>query len=83
MPTSAEQAADWLLSGLELRSTLFHVGRYCGAYRASTAGRQRAFILCWKARAGFISPPKTAVLRKARGSWRAMPCSRCMTWRIA
>jgi len=39
MPTSAEQTADWLLSGLELRSTLFHVGRYCGAYRASTAGR--------------------------------------------
>ncbi|MCC8395376.1 AraC family transcriptional regulator [Paraburkholderia sp. MMS20-SJTR3] len=53
MPTSAEQAADWLLSGLELRSTLFHVGRYCGAYRASTAGAQRASFhlvldgACW------------------------------------
>jgi AraC-like DNA-binding protein len=53
MPTSAEQAADWLLSGLELHSTLFHVGRYCDAYRASTAGHQRAsfhLILegaCW------------------------------------
>ncbi|GJH35843.1 AraC family transcriptional regulator [Paraburkholderia hospita] len=53
MPTSAEQAADWLLSGLELRSTLFHVGRYCGAYRASTAGHQRASFhlvlegACW------------------------------------
>jgi AraC-like DNA-binding protein len=53
MTTSAEQAADWLLSGLELRSTLFHVGRYCGAYRASTAGHQRASFhlvlegACW------------------------------------
>ncbi|AQH02729.1 cupin [Burkholderia sp. KK1] len=53
MPTSADIAADWLLSGLELRSTLFHMGRYCGAYRASTAGHQRAsfhLILegaCW------------------------------------
>lgn len=53
MPTSVEQAADWLLSGLELRSTLFHAGRYCGAYRASTAGHQRASFhlvlqgACW------------------------------------
>ncbi|WP_321910304.1 AraC family transcriptional regulator [Burkholderia cepacia] len=53
MPNSAEQAADWLLSGLELRSTLFHVGRYCGVYRASTAGHQRASFhlvlegACW------------------------------------
>lgn len=53
MPTSAEQAANWLLSGLELRSTLFHVGQYCGAYRASTAGHQRASFhlvlqgACW------------------------------------
>jgi AraC family transcriptional regulator, activator of mtrCDE len=42
MLTSAEKAADWLLSGLELKSTLFHVGQYCGAFRASTAGHQRA-----------------------------------------
>jgi AraC family transcriptional regulator, activator of mtrCDE len=53
MPTSAEKAADWLLSGLELRSTLFHVGQYCGTYRASTAGHQRASFhlvlqgACW------------------------------------
>ncbi|WP_414439425.1 AraC family transcriptional regulator [Burkholderia sp. 22PA0099] len=42
MPTTVERAADWLLSGLELRSTLFHAGRYCGVYQASTAGHQRA-----------------------------------------
>ena len=33
---------DWLLSGLELKSTLFHLGQYCGTWQASTAGHQRA-----------------------------------------
>lgn len=42
MLTTADKAADWLLSGLELRSTLFHAGQYCGVYRASTSGHQRA-----------------------------------------
>jgi AraC family transcriptional activator of mtrCDE len=42
MLTNADKAADWLLSGLELRSALFHVGQYCGVYRASTSGHQRA-----------------------------------------
>jgi AraC-like DNA-binding protein len=42
MSSPADQAADWLLSGLALKSTLFHVGQYCGAFRASTAGHQRA-----------------------------------------
>ncbi|WP_343043297.1 AraC family transcriptional regulator [Pandoraea captiosa] len=37
-----DRVADWLLAGLELKSTLFHVGEYCGAYQASTAGHQRA-----------------------------------------
>ncbi|MGI4813824.1 MAG: cupin domain-containing protein [Janthinobacterium lividum] len=39
---NAETIADWLLSGLELKSTLFHVGQYCGAWQASTAGHRRA-----------------------------------------
>lgn len=53
MSASVEKAADWLLSGLHLRSTLFHIGQYCGSYRASTAGHQSAsfhLILqgeCW------------------------------------
>jgi len=53
MLTSADQFADWLVSGLELRSTLFHLGRYCGTYRASTAGYERASFhlvlagTCW------------------------------------
>nr|WP_249277578.1 AraC family transcriptional regulator [Pandoraea sp. PE-S2R-1] len=37
-----DRVADWLLAGLELKSTLFHVGEYCGAFQASTAGHQRA-----------------------------------------
>lgn len=40
--STADEAADWLLSGLALKSTLFHVGQYCGAFRASTAGHRRA-----------------------------------------
>jgi AraC family transcriptional regulator, activator of mtrCDE len=42
MHPHAEKIADWLLAGLELKSTLFHVGQYCGSWRASTAGHQRA-----------------------------------------
>ncbi|VVE45113.1 cupin [Pandoraea aquatica] len=38
----ADRVADWLLAGLELKSTLFHVGEYCGVYQASTGGHQRA-----------------------------------------
>src|ERR1700710_1344634 len=42
MPIHTEKIADWLLAGLELKSTLFHVGQYCGNWRASTAGHQEA-----------------------------------------
>ncbi|MGI4859607.1 MAG: AraC family transcriptional regulator [Janthinobacterium lividum] len=43
MPINADTTADWLVSGLELRSTLFHMGQYCGeGWRTSTAGHQRA-----------------------------------------
>jgi AraC family transcriptional activator of mtrCDE len=42
MSSHTETIADWLLSGLELKSTIFHVGQYCGAWQASTAGRHRA-----------------------------------------
>lgn len=41
-PAHPDRAADWLLAGLELKSTLFHVGEYCGTFQASTAGHQRA-----------------------------------------
>jgi AraC family transcriptional regulator, activator of mtrCDE len=42
MPHTADKMTDWLLSGLELKSTIFHVGQYCGTWQASTAGHQRA-----------------------------------------
>jgi AraC family transcriptional activator of mtrCDE len=42
MPPNAEHIADWLLAGLELKSTLFHVGQYCGVWQASTADHQQA-----------------------------------------
>lgn len=41
-PAHPDPVADWLLAGLELKSTLFHVGEYCGVFQASTAGHQRA-----------------------------------------
>ncbi|CAG4889330.1 AraC family transcriptional regulator [Paraburkholderia saeva] len=42
MQHTADKLADWLLSSLELKSTIFHVGQYCGTWQASTAGRQLA-----------------------------------------
>ncbi|PLZ03126.1 AraC family transcriptional regulator [Burkholderia sp. WAC0059] len=39
---SADNMTDWLLAGLELKSTVFHVGQYCGTWQASTAGRHLA-----------------------------------------
>ncbi|MGF6816694.1 AraC family transcriptional activator of mtrCDE [Paraburkholderia atlantica] len=39
---STDEMTDWLLSGLELKSTVFHVGQYCGTWQASTAGRHLA-----------------------------------------
>lgn len=34
-----DQLVDWLLSGIEWQTTVFHVGQYCGRWRASTQGR--------------------------------------------
>jgi len=42
MNTETDRLAHWLVSGLELDATVFHVGQYCGPWRASTAGRERA-----------------------------------------
>jgi AraC family transcriptional activator of mtrCDE len=37
-----DRLIHWLVSSLELETTLFHVGQYCGSWRASTAGRAKA-----------------------------------------
>lgn len=53
-----ERVAGRLLDGLRWRATVFHVGQYCGRWRATTAGRARAsfhLVLegrCWLHRPG-------------------------------
>lgn len=44
MPQSdrADRIIHWVLNSLELETTLFHMGQYCGSWRASVAGRARA-----------------------------------------
>jgi AraC family transcriptional activator of mtrCDE len=37
-----DKLVHWLLGSLELETTVFHVGQYCGNWRASTAGRALA-----------------------------------------
>ncbi|CRI56519.1 AraC family transcriptional regulator [Pseudomonas sp. CCOS 191] len=39
---SSSPLVDWLLESLELDASLFHVGRYCGGWHASTQGLGRA-----------------------------------------
>ncbi|EJL07445.1 AraC family transcriptional regulator [Pseudomonas chlororaphis] len=39
---SSSPLVDWLLESLELDASLFHVGRYCGGWHASTHGLARA-----------------------------------------
>lgn len=39
---SNSSLVDWLLENLELDASLFHVGRYCGGWHASTHGLERA-----------------------------------------
>ncbi|KAF1022192.1 MAG: RCS-specific HTH-type transcriptional activator RclR [Paracidovorax wautersii] len=36
---SRDGVIDWLLGSLSLEASVFHAGRYCGAWQASTAGR--------------------------------------------
>lgn len=42
MKPATDRLVNWLVSSLELDTTVFHVGQYCGAWHASTAGRARA-----------------------------------------
>ncbi|WP_300634032.1 AraC family transcriptional regulator [Pseudomonas sp.] len=39
---SSSALVDWLLDSLELNTSLFHVGRYCGNWHANTHGLARA-----------------------------------------
>ncbi|MGZ5052498.1 MAG: AraC family transcriptional regulator [Methylobacter sp.] len=42
MKPSTDNLANWLLSSLELQTTLFHVGQYCGMWRAVPSEHMRA-----------------------------------------
>ena len=37
--TDADRLVHWLVSSLELETSVFHVGQYCGSWQASTARR--------------------------------------------
>lgn len=37
--TPPDHLVNWLLGGLQLDTTVFHVGQYCGRWQGSTAGR--------------------------------------------
>ncbi|THT98789.1 AraC family transcriptional regulator [Lampropedia puyangensis] len=39
LDTPSHHLVNWLLGGLQLDTTVFHVGQYCGSWRGSTAGR--------------------------------------------
>jgi AraC family transcriptional regulator, activator of mtrCDE len=65
----ADAFSDWLLEDLELHSTLFHVGQYCGAWQASTSGHRRASFhvvlhgRCWlHLPAGITRPARSVAL---------------------
>lgn len=42
MQRSTDNLANWLLASLELQTTLFHVGQYCGMWRAVPSEYMRA-----------------------------------------
>ena len=42
MPHRQDRLIQWLLNSLELQTTLFHLGQYCGSWQASTTGLARA-----------------------------------------
>ncbi|WP_277052129.1 AraC family transcriptional regulator [Zestomonas thermotolerans] len=39
---SSSRPFEWLLENLEVETSVFHVGRYCGGWQASTSGMARA-----------------------------------------
>ena len=41
-PATSDKLAQWLLGSIELDAAALHVGRYCGPWRVSTAGRAMA-----------------------------------------
>ena len=42
MSSRQDRLIHWLLGSLDLQTSLFHLGQYCGSWKASTAGLARA-----------------------------------------
>ena len=42
MPNRQDRLIQWLLGSVELQTSLFHLGQYCGSWQASTNGLSRA-----------------------------------------
>ncbi len=57
-----DRLIHWLLGGLELETTLFHLGQYCGSWQASISGLARSgfhLVLggqCWLHLPGGVAP---------------------------
>jgi len=63
-----DQLVHWLLSSLELETSLFHLGQYCGAWRAAPSGLMRAgFHLVLKGRCWLHLPNEQRRIPLARG----------------
>lgn len=60
--TYSQQLIHWVINGLELQASIFHVGQYCGAWRASTSGHAKAsFHLVLKGHSYFHVPGQPAI----------------------
>lgn len=69
-PTDApdqDRFAHWLLGSIEFNSVVLHAGRYCGPWRASTAGvAQASFHLLLSGQCYLHLPGQAPVLLRAR-----------------
>lgn len=63
----ADRLAQWLLNGVQWKTTVFHAGQYCGRWRASTAGHGLAsFHVVLRGRC-YLHRPQQPVLELAAG----------------
>jgi AraC family transcriptional activator of mtrCDE len=68
MMSPTDQLVHWLLSSLELETTLFHLGQYCGTWRAAPSGLMRAgFHLVLKGGCWLHLPTEQARVPLAQG----------------
>lgn len=66
-PPPADDLAQWLLGGVQWNTTVFHVGQYCGRWRASTAGQGQASFHAVLRGACYLHRPNQAPMRLQEG----------------